>query len=97
MSFPYEDGIFEDSELEMLNQELMQALCDNAERKTIRTRDGHTIIYGEYVISASKPLIDRVDRVLAEHYGFTDEELDFIINYDVKYRMGLSATGADEE
>ena len=27
-------------------------------------------------------------RVLAEHYGFTDEELDFIINYDIKYRMG---------
>ena len=22
------------------------------------------------------------------HYGFTDEELDFIINYDIKYRMG---------
>jgi len=29
---------------------------------------------------------------LARHYGFTDEELDFIINYDIKYRMG----GADE-
>jgi len=26
--------------------------------------------------------------VLAKHYGFTDEELDFIINYDIKYRMG---------
>ena len=26
--------------------------------------------------------------MLAEHYGFTDEELDFIINYDIKYRMG---------
>jgi hypothetical protein len=26
--------------------------------------------------------------VLAMHYGFTDEELDFIINYDIKYRMG---------
>jgi hypothetical protein len=25
---------------------------------------------------------------LAKHYGFTDEELDFIINYDIKYRMG---------
>jgi len=24
----------------------------------------------------------------AKHYGFTDEELDFIINYDIKYRMG---------
>jgi len=26
--------------------------------------------------------------VQAKHYGFTDEELDFIINYDIKYRMG---------
>jgi hypothetical protein len=25
---------------------------------------------------------------LAKHYGFTKEELDFIINYDIKYRMG---------
>lgn len=25
---------------------------------------------------------------LASHYGFTEEELDFIINYDIKYRMG---------
>jgi len=29
--------------------------------------------------------------VLAKHYGFTDEELDFIINYDIKYRMGREA------
>ena len=35
-----------------------------------------------------KPIIDKIDRVLAEHYGFTNEELDFIINYDIKYRMG---------
>ena len=27
---------------------------------------------------------------LARHYGFTDEELDFIINYDIKYRKGLA-------
>jgi hypothetical protein len=37
----------------------------------------------------SKPIIDEIDRVLAQHYGFTDEELDFIINYDIKYRMGI--------
>jgi hypothetical protein len=34
--------------------------------------------------------------VLARHYGFTDEELDFIINYDIKYRMG-QANGDEEE
>jgi hypothetical protein len=26
--------------------------------------------------------------VLARHCDFTDEESDFIINYDIKYRMG---------
>ena len=36
----------------------------------------------------SKAIIDRVDSVLGEHNGFTDEEWDFIINYDIKHRMG---------
>ena len=32
----------------------------------------------------------RIDSFLADILGFTDEELDFIINYDIKYRMGLA-------
>jgi hypothetical protein len=34
--------------------------------------------------------------ILAQHYGFTDEELDFIINYDIKYRMGHAGDAEDE-
>ena len=41
-----------------------------------------------YKKKLSKPIIDEIDKVLARHYGFTEEELDFIINYDIKYRMG---------
>jgi len=41
-----------------------------------------------YKIYNSKPIIDEIDELLAKHYGFTEEELDFIINYDIKYRMG---------
>lgn len=41
-----------------------------------------------FFIKYSKPIIDEIDKVLARHYGFTEEELDFIINYDIKYRMG---------
>ena len=45
-----------------------------------------------------------IDRVLAAHYGFTDEELDFIpstdlragINCDIKYRMGRDAESDDD-
>ena len=44
--------------------------------------------FQEFHPSKSKSIIDEIDRVLAEHYGFTEEELDFIINYDIKYRMG---------
>ena len=34
-------------------------------------------------------IFDQLDRLIVDHYNFTDEELDFIINYDIKYRMGL--------
>ena len=41
-----------------------------------------------FFIKFSKPIIDEIDKILATHYDFTEEELDFIINYDIKYRMG---------
>lgn len=44
--------------------------------------------FAQFFPKQSKPVIDEIDTVLARHYGFTDEELDFIINYDIKYRMG---------
>ena len=36
----------------------------------------------------SKDVMDDIDNLLKRHYGLTEEELDFIINYDIKYRMG---------
>jgi len=44
-----------------------------------------------------KDTIDRIDDAIAKHYGFTDEELDFIINYDIKYRMGIDGDGEEED
>ncbi len=39
--------------------------------------------------------MDEIDKVLAKHYGFTPEELDFIINYDIKHRMGRELEGEE--
>ncbi len=50
-----------------------------------------------FYIKKSKHIIDEIDKVLAKHYGFTEEELDFIINYDIKYRMGSVLEDSDEE
>jgi type II restriction/modification system DNA methylase subunit YeeA len=49
-----------------------------------------------FKIQKSKPIIDEIDTVLARHYGFTVEELDFILNYDIKYRLGRDTTEGDE-
>lgn len=43
--------------------------------------------------SRAKASIDEIDFVLGKLFGLTDAEVDFIINYDIKYRMGAS----DEE
>ena len=34
--------------------------------------------------------------VLAKHYGLSEEELDFVINYDIKIRMGRDVMGEDK-
>jgi hypothetical protein len=73
------------------------SLQRSATRKTIRTKQGHEVTYDEIKAQSSKSIIDEIDRVLAQHYGFTDEELDFIINYDIKYRMGREALDGGEE
>jgi hypothetical protein len=44
----------------------------------------------------AKSIIDEVDRALAHHYGFSDDELDFIVNYAIRYRMGGNALDDDE-
>jgi hypothetical protein len=94
-SFPLSPCINNDESLVTLNKKLMKDLKAHADKKTITTKDGDKISYDEFNVSESKPIIDEIDRVLAAHYGFTDDELDFIINYDIKYRMGRGA--ADEE
>jgi hypothetical protein len=75
---------------------LIKKLAAQAERKKISSRSGDIIDiieYDEFFASRSKNIIDEIDLRLGKFYGFTDEELDFIINYDIKYRMG----GTDDE
>ena len=57
-------------------------------KNTYYKSTGRNVVYDEYYPKRSKRFIDEIDKLLAEHYGFTEEELDFIINYDIKYRMG---------
>ena len=76
--------------LSELTEKLMSDLKQHAQRKECFYKTTGKVVYDEFNLKYSKPIIDEINCVLAQHYGFTDEELDFIINYDIKYRMGLS-------
>lgn len=89
-TFPVSFGITENADK---YPELFSALMDDYKRHSVvkTRRDG--VGYQEFYPSRSKSKMDQIDRALALEYCFNDEELDLIINYDIKYRMG----GADDE
>jgi hypothetical protein len=93
--FPVSNDLCDQKALLLLSQDLQQSIKAHAKMSTRNTRvdsrphkDQLLIELEEYRMSRSKPLIDAIDALLAEHYGFTPDELDFIVHYDYKYRMG---------
>lgn len=79
-----------------ITKNLMHDLKKSSDNKVMRFAHDKLTVQCIYP-KRSKPIIDEIDRVLAKHYDFTDEELDFIINYDIKYRMGGNLNGEDVE
>ena len=86
MAFPFHPehvGVQTREQLEDLGRKYTRELG-----KTSRTMIKSGLQIETFDYAACKSILDEIDGVLAAHYGFTDEELDFIINYDIKYRMG---------
>lgn len=75
------------TQLIRLGRLLADRLQDTAVQCSRRYPSGE-ITYEEYYPARAKTILDEIDRVLAMHYGLSAEELDFIVNYDFKYRMG---------
>ncbi|MCX6152606.1 MAG: Eco57I restriction-modification methylase domain-containing protein [Candidatus Kapabacteria bacterium] len=74
--------------LHNISKTLYEDLKKNSVRRVYNYQTSGKVEYDEFYVKKSKSIIDEIDKVLAEHYGFSHEELDFIINYDIKYRMG---------
>jgi hypothetical protein len=85
----------EAAKLGVLHEEDLYA---HSKRRRIKYRTTGWIEYDEFYPRESKAVVDRIDELLASHFGFTPEELDYVINYDIKYRMGVEGEGeADDE
>ena len=87
-NFPLPKHAIYDAELQSLGMQYIQDIASNSTMHVRNQKQTGRTETQMFKIQRSKQIIDSIDRVLAKHYGFTDEELDFIINYDIKYRMG---------
>ena len=95
-NFPLPESALSDSELRNLGGRYLKDLDKNSTMLVREQKQTGKTETQSFKIQKSKPIIEFIDAVLAKHYGFTDEELDFIINYDIKYRMGADDGGEDE-
>ncbi len=69
-----------------------QSLMNDFQTHWKPKQHGQTKIF-EVHARKSKKIIDKIDLLLAHHYGLTEEELNFIVNYDLKFRMGEEFKG----
>jgi len=87
-NFGFNLGGSSDAKLLTLSSKLQEDMKSKSKRRVYVYKTTGRVEYDEFYMKQSKSIIDEIDRELAKHYGFTEEELDFIINYDIKYRMG---------
>lgn len=83
--------------LKKLAQKLNNRLNNTIQIVEYSYKNKGKVKFAQFFPKLSKPIIDEIDIELAKYYGFTEEELDFIINYDIKYRMGDELNNEEED
>ena len=85
--FPY-DGLdsSEFPEVGKIIRDLERDMARHSRRRVYNYKSTGRVEYDEFYMKKSKSIIDKADAILARHYGLTSEELDYIVNYDVKFR-----------
>jgi len=83
------------AEFEQLAERLSASLNANSEVRTRNQKATGLVHLQTFFVGKSKDIIDEVDLILAEIADLHPEDADFIINYDIKYRMGADDGDAE--
>lgn len=97
-NFPYSlDAIDERiGFLSLLAIELMEDMKTKKSRMTVTYKNTGQVEYDQFFPRESKDVVDRIDTVLGSIYGLTELETDFVINYNIKYRMSKALFGEED-
>lgn len=88
LKFPVPKSTLDDPELVSKGRVYLEDISKNSTILARNQKQTGKTETQSFKILKSKPIINEIDHTLAVHYGFAEEELDFLINYDIKYRMG---------
>lgn len=89
-SFPIDLTTLQDDHKKALGDlvtELMKKYNESSNIKINQRSEGYFVKIKEIIPSKSKGLIDQIDDILAEYYGFTNVEKRFIKEFDIKFRF----------
>jgi len=92
LSFPIPyKKLLENSELIEKIKEIYDIYLNDIERNAIvrqTTQYKNITEFKEYKIKKSKHIIDKIDDIIGSLYGMTKEEIEFIKDYEIKFRLG---------
>jgi hypothetical protein len=72
--------------IEMLYGEYLKDIEENVQIRTT-TKYAHIDSFKEYKIGKSKKFIDGIDDYIGQLYGLNNEEIEFIKNYEIEFRL----------
>ncbi len=76
------------AKIESLYEEYLASIETNANVRVTSSTSGYNVeTFKEYKIGRSKSIIDKIDDFIGPLYGLSDEEIDFVKNYEIEFRM----------
>jgi len=73
--------------LKKLAVQLMEEMNSLSKIETRIHKGGNTSQSQAFYPSLTKSTVDKIDHEIAKYYGFSEDELDAIINYDIVFRL----------
>jgi hypothetical protein len=77
-----------------LISKLMASYQEHSSLRSVVYKKKGEITVQYFNFRPAKPIMDRIDAMIAEDYNLTHHELDSVVNYDIKYRMGKELEGS---
>lgn len=95
-SFPVPKSVLDSAAVQTAGEKYLKELNANSAMLVREQKQTGRTETQSFKIQRSKPAIDEIDRLIAPLYGLDDEEVDFIINYDLKFRLGADSEASGE-